>query len=104
MCHKGAERDLNQSIWIFESDNQLCRHVFAQVLVGHPDYEVTGGSMRYKGQDLLEFEPEERCHLGLFMRLASFHVFCDATYFCKSTRNKVIDVIAASRVQLKFQE
>lgn len=46
--------------------------VLAQVLVGHPDYEVTGGTMTYKGQDLLEFEPEERCHLGLFMRCVSF--------------------------------
>ena len=39
-----------------------------QVLVGHPDYEVTGGSARYKGQDLFELEPEARSHLGLFLR------------------------------------
>jgi len=39
-----------------------------QVLVGHPDYEVTGGSAAYKGVDLLELEPEVRSHMGLFLR------------------------------------
>jgi Fe-S cluster assembly ATP-binding protein len=47
------------------------KSTFSKVLVGHPDYEVTGGTMTYKGQDLLEFEPEERCHLGLFMSFQS---------------------------------
>ena len=28
-----------------------------QVLVGHPDYEVTGGSVVFKGENLLEMEP-----------------------------------------------
>lgn len=39
-----------------------------QVLVGHPDYEVTAGTARYKGQDLFELEPEQRSHAGLFLR------------------------------------
>lgn len=38
-----------------------------QVLVGHPDYEITGGSITYKGENLLEMEPEERSVAGLFM-------------------------------------
>ena len=41
--------------------------------------------MTYKGQDLLEFEPEERCHLGLFMRYVSitcilYACLCFLTY------------------------
>lgn len=39
-----------------------------QVLVGHPDYEVTGGTAIYKGKNLFEFEAEERAHMGLFLR------------------------------------
>lgn len=39
----------------------------AQVLVGHPDYEVTGGSVVFKGENLLDMEPEERSLAGLFM-------------------------------------
>ena len=38
-----------------------------QVLVGHPDYEVTAGTATFKGKDLLALEPEERSHLGLFL-------------------------------------
>ncbi|EOY19381.1 Non-intrinsic ABC protein 7 isoform 6 [Theobroma cacao] len=37
------------------------------VLVGHPDYEVTGGSVVFKGENLLDMEPEERSLAGLFM-------------------------------------
>ncbi len=42
-----------------------------QVLVGHPDYEVTSGSVTYKGKDLLEMEPEERSHEGVFLSFQS---------------------------------
>lgn len=42
-----------------------------QVLVGHPDYEVTGGSVVFKGQDLLEMEADERSLAGLFMSFQS---------------------------------
>ena len=38
----------------------------ANVLSGKPGYSVTGGSVRLDGDDLLEMEPEERAHAGLF--------------------------------------
>ena len=38
-----------------------------QVLVGHPHYEVTGGTILFKGEDLVDMEPEERSLAGLFM-------------------------------------
>ena len=37
------------------------------VLGGRPGYEVTGGSVEFMGQDLLELEPHERAALGLFL-------------------------------------
>lgn len=46
-------------------------HTAAQVLVGHPDYEVTGGSVTYKGKNLLDMEPEERSHEGVFLSFQS---------------------------------
>ena len=39
----------------------------AQVLAGHPAYLVTAGSVRYRAQDLLDLEPEERAQAGLFL-------------------------------------
>ncbi|HKO16431.1 MAG TPA: Fe-S cluster assembly ATPase SufC [Gemmatimonadaceae bacterium] len=43
------------------------KSTLAQVLAGNPAYVVTGGSIRYRGQDLLELEPEERAQQGIFM-------------------------------------
>jgi len=43
------------------------KSTLAQVLAGHPGYEVTGGSVEYEGKDLLEMEPEERAHAGVFL-------------------------------------
>ncbi|KAG9452616.1 hypothetical protein H6P81_005520 [Aristolochia fimbriata] len=47
------------------------KSTFSKVLVGHPDYEVTGGSVIFKGQNLLDMEPDERSHTGLFMSFQS---------------------------------
>ena len=43
------------------------KSTLAQVIAGHTDYVVTGGEVRYKGQDLLELEPEERAREGIFL-------------------------------------
>ena len=43
------------------------KSTLAQVLAGHPAYEVTGGSVTYMGQDLLDMEPEERAQAGVFL-------------------------------------
>ncbi len=43
------------------------KSTLSKVLVGHPDYEVTGGTASFKGRDLLAMEPEQRSHLGLFL-------------------------------------
>ncbi len=43
------------------------KSTLAQVLAGHPAYEVTGGSVTYLGQDLLDLDPEERARAGVFL-------------------------------------
>ena len=43
------------------------KSTLAQVLSGHPAYEVTEGSVMFNGVDLLDMEPEERAHAGLFL-------------------------------------
>lgn len=47
------------------------KSTLSKVLVGHPDYEVTGGTAVYKGKNLFEMEPEERSHEGLFLSFQS---------------------------------
>lgn len=43
------------------------KSTLSQVLAGHPSYEVTEGTVAYRGRDLLELEPEERACIGLFL-------------------------------------
>jgi Fe-S cluster assembly ATPase SufC len=43
------------------------KSTLAQVLAGHPAYTVTGGTVLYDGNDLLDMEPEERAQAGVFL-------------------------------------
>jgi Fe-S cluster assembly ATP-binding protein len=43
------------------------KSTFARAIAGHPGYEVTEGQILYKGQDLLEMDPDERARDGVFM-------------------------------------
>jgi len=43
------------------------KSTLSKVIVGHPAYEVTGGSALFEGEDLLELEPEERAQQGVFL-------------------------------------
>lgn len=47
--------------------NGAGKSTLAKILAGHPSYEVTSGEVWFKGQDLLEMEPEERARSGLFL-------------------------------------
>ncbi len=47
--------------------NGAGKSTFVKMLAGHPSYEVTKGSVFFKGKDLLDLDVEERSHLGLFV-------------------------------------
>lgn len=65
---KGVNLTVNPGeIHAIMGPNGAGKSTLAKILAGHPSYEVTGGEIWYKGQNLLELEPEERAHAGLFM-------------------------------------
>jgi Fe-S cluster assembly ATP-binding protein len=43
------------------------KSTLAQCIAGNEAYEVTGGSIRYENEDLLDLEPEERARRGVFL-------------------------------------
>ena len=47
--------------------NGAGKSTLGAVLTGRPGYEVTGGSVLFKGKDLLAMTPEERAWAGLFL-------------------------------------
>jgi len=43
------------------------KSTFSKVLAGHPAYEVLNGDIIFKGSSIIDLDPEERSHLGLFL-------------------------------------
>ena len=43
------------------------KSTFSKVLAGHPAYDVLDGEILFKGKSIIDVEPEERSHLGLFL-------------------------------------
>ncbi|NJN71891.1 MAG: Fe-S cluster assembly ATPase SufC [Limnothrix sp. RL_2_0] len=43
------------------------KSTLSKIIAGHPEYEVTGGEIIYKGENLLEKEAEERALDGIFL-------------------------------------
>ncbi|HEY3217125.1 MAG TPA: Fe-S cluster assembly ATPase SufC [Candidatus Eisenbacteria bacterium] len=43
------------------------KSTLANTIMGHPRYQVTSGDILFKGQSVLEMEPDERSRSGLFL-------------------------------------
>jgi Fe-S cluster assembly ATP-binding protein len=43
------------------------KSTLANVIMGHPDYEATGGDLLFRGESLLGLAPEERAKRGVFL-------------------------------------
>lgn len=65
---KGVNLTINMGeIHALMGPNGSGKSTLANVLAGHPSYEVTEGSIRFMGEDILEMEPDERAQLGIFL-------------------------------------
>ncbi len=43
------------------------KSTFSKIIAGHPAYEVLDGDIIFKGSSILDLDPEERSHLGIFL-------------------------------------
>ena len=65
---RGLNLDVNAGeVHAIMGPNGSGKSTLAHILAGRDDYEVTDGSVTYKGRNLLEMEPEERAHEGVFL-------------------------------------
>ena len=67
------------------------KSTLAAILAGRDGYEVTQGSVKYYGKDLLELDPEERAREGLFLAF-QYPVEIpgvNSTYFLKASLNEI---------------
>ena len=65
---KGLSLTIKQGeIHAIMGPNGTGKSTLAYTLMGHPNYTVTAGEVIFKGQNLLELEPDERSRLGVFL-------------------------------------
>ena len=43
------------------------KSTLSKVLAGHPAYSISNGDIFFKGSSILDLEPEQRSHLGIFL-------------------------------------
>jgi Fe-S cluster assembly ATP-binding protein len=65
---KGIDLPVNKGeIHAIMGPNGSGKSTLSSVLAGHPDFEVTEGSVLYEGKDLLSLSPEDRSREGIFL-------------------------------------
>lgn len=65
---KGLDLTVNKGeVHSVMGPNGSGKSTLAQVLAGKDSYEITEGEMLFRGEDLQEFEPEERACEGIFL-------------------------------------
>lgn len=65
---KGVNLTVEQGrIHAIMGPNGTGKSTLAYTLMGHPSYKVTEGEVFFKGQNVLELEPDERSRLGIFL-------------------------------------
>lgn len=65
---KGIDLEVNAGeVHAVMGPNGSGKSTLASVLAGNPKFEVTRGSILFKGKELLEMEPEDRAREGIFL-------------------------------------
>ncbi len=67
---RGVNLDLDKGKTIaLMGPNGSGKSTLAYAIAGHPAYDITGGTIMWKGTELTELTPDERARLGVFLAM-----------------------------------
>ncbi len=65
---KGINLSVNPGeIHVIMGPNGSGKSTLCKTLMGHPRYEVTGGTAKFSGKNILKISPDKRAKLGIFL-------------------------------------
>jgi len=65
---KGVDLEVNEGeIHAIMGPNGSGKSTLSKVISGHPSYEVTDGDILFRGESILDMEPDERANAGIFL-------------------------------------
>jgi Fe-S cluster assembly ATP-binding protein len=65
---RGVNLEINEGeIHAIMGPNGSGKSTLSKVISGHPAYEVTDGDVLFRGESILDMEPDERAKAGIFL-------------------------------------
>lgn len=101
---KGLDLTVNKGeVHVIMGPNGAGKSTLVNLITGHPNYEVTAGSIRFDGEDISGLKPHERARRGIFLSFQNPEEIPGVTVenFLRTARNAVSGEI--SRI-LAFQK
>jgi Fe-S cluster assembly ATP-binding protein len=89
---KGVDLSLSENeVHAVMGPNGSGKSTLAYALMGHPSYEITGGSILFEGEDVTELGADERAQRGLFLAFQYPHAIpgVTVTSFLRSAINAI---------------
>ena len=100
---KGINLTMNTGeIHAIMGPNGSGKSTLSNVIMGHPNYEVTGGQVLLDGEDLLELEVDQRANRGLFMAF-QYPVEIPGITVGRFMK-RVIEIRAAAQAELRGED
>ena len=82
----------NGEVHAIMGPNGTGKSTLAKIIMGHYQYEVTGGNIKFNGKDITKLSVDERAKLGIFLSMQDPTVIDGVSKFIKSRESSLDDL------------